>query len=225
MNNLDKIIEKITSDAAAQAEHISAEGDCEILSIESECENTIREILKGAKLDAEKARRVELERAHGEADMKGREIILAKRVDLINEAFEKAEELIISAEKDDYIFFLSNLLCDAARDHLEAVDRLVNEYGEEDEYSADFELIFNEKDKKEYAKTTIRTARALLKKSSPAFSKAVFSLSDSTADIKGGFILRCGDIETNCSLEAVMADARRKCEDRVIAHLFPKEKK
>ncbi len=223
MNNLDKIIEKITADATLQAERISAEADSEVLSIETECENAVRDILKRAKAESERAREAEIARAMGDGDMKSREILLEKRVALINEAFEKAEELIISAEKEDYLLFLSNLLCDAVKERIETVDRLVNEYGEEDEFSADFELIFNEKDKKEYAKDTVKAARALLKKISPALSKTAFAISDSTAPIKGGFILRYGDVETNCSLEAVMADARRKCESRVIAHLFPKE--
>ncbi len=42
-------------------------------------------------------------------------------------------------------------------------------------------------------------------------------------DIKGGFILRCGEIEINCSLGALIEDKKNELEDFINQELFDKE--
>ena len=44
-----------------------------------------------------------------------------------------------------------------------------------------------------------------------------------SVDIKGGFILRCGAIEANCSLEAVIEDKKNELEDFINRELFVEE--
>ena len=48
-------------------------------------------------------------------------------------------------------------------------------------------------------------------------------ISKESVDIKGGFILRCGAIEANCSLEAVIEDKKNELEDFINRELFVEE--
>ena len=54
---------------------------------------------------------------------------------------------------------------------------------------------------------------------SPA-ALAKLCLAPDTAPIDGGIILRCGPVETNCSLSMLMAANRRETEARVSRILF-----
>ncbi len=46
------------------------------------------------------------------------------------------------------------------------------------------------------------------------------ALSDKAADIEGGFILKNGEIETNCSFSAIVEDKRSEIEDFINLSLF-----
>ncbi len=48
-------------------------------------------------------------------------------------------------------------------------------------------------------------------------------ISNESADIDGGFILRCGNIEINCTLDAVIEDKKNELEDYINSLLFSKE--
>lgn len=48
-------------------------------------------------------------------------------------------------------------------------------------------------------------------------------ISKECADINGGFILKSGDIESNCSLSAVIDDRKNELEDYINSLLFSKE--
>lgn len=71
------------------------------------------------------------------------------------------------------------------------------------------ELVMNDKDKR---------------RATPAFKKAVekhgLALSEKTRDIDGGFVLVYGEIEENCSFEALMAEGRDRLHDEVNSFLF-----
>jgi hypothetical protein len=54
----------------------------------------------------------------------------------------------------------------------------------------------------------------------PAAVLAKLRLSSETAPIDGGLILRCGPVETNCSLSMLMAENRRETEAKVSRILF-----
>ena len=45
--------------------------------------------------------------------------------------------------------------------------------------------------------------------------RPTITVADECADISGGLILKYGDTQTNCSLDAIIAHARRKTEAEV----------
>lgn len=220
LNNLDKIIDKIMNEAKAEAEAIITEATTYAEGVTAESADTTSDILKLAEKNAERESFATVERAYSTADMKRREIMLATKVGLISKAFADAEQKLVSLSDEDYCIFTGHLLADALADRVETVEKLRLEYGDEEEYSLEFEVVFNKKDKEERAADILKKAKAFLKKKSAALAKTVINVSEETADITGGLILKYGDTETNCSVASVIADERENAEGRVCEILF-----
>ncbi len=222
MNNLDKIIEKITAEAQGEADAIFAAAAAKAAQIMEEGENRAGDTVVRARKKAERDSLATVERAYSTADMKKREIILGTKIGLIGKAFEDAEKKLCELPDKEYCTFVGRLLADAVSERVETVDKLRREYGDEEEYSLDFEAIFCEKDKKR-APAVIKAAKTFLKKISPELGETEIAISEEYADIAGGLILRYGDIETNCSVGSVLSDIREAMEPKVAEILFAKK--
>lgn len=223
MNNLDKIIGKINAQAQSEADAVFAAGAAKAAQIMEEGEHRASDTVTRAEKKAQRDSLAVVERAYSTADMKKREIILGTKVGLIGKAFSDAERKLLELDDKAYCAFVGHLLCDAVSERVETVEKLRREYGDEEEYSLDFEALFNEKDKRERAAGIIKTAKAYLKKLSPEMGNTEIRVCEETANIAGGLILRYGDIETNCSVEAVIAGARETLEPKVASILFAKK--
>lgn len=204
-------MDKIASDASAEAAKIVADAQSIADKIRRETMEAAEAIFSRSLSETEKEREAEMQRAEGRAAMKKREILLKTKVSLINGAYEQARSRILNMDGDGYCSFLSNLLADAVLDRLDRVNYLKAEYGgdEETDLSCDFTVVFNENDKVRYSSQVVKNAKAIMHK------RPSITVSDECADISGGLILRYGDTQTNCSVDAVIADARRKTEAEV----------
>lgn len=204
-------MDKIASDASAEAAKIVADAQSTADKIRRETMEAAEAIFSRSLSETEKEREAEMQRAEGRAAMKKREILLKTKVSLINGAYEQARSRILNMDGDGYCSFLSNLLADAVLDRLDRVNYLKAEYGgdEETDLSCDFTVVFNENDKVRYSSQVVKNAKAIMHK------RPSITVSDECADISGGLILRYGDTQTNCSVDAVIADARRKTEAEV----------
>lgn len=220
MNNLDKITDRINEEARSEADSIIAAAVSRAAQITEDGEHRINDAAKMAQKTAEKETLATIERAYSAADMKKREILLGTKVGLISKAYRLAEEKILALDDTEYCIFAGHLLCDAVADRIATVEKLRDEYGDEEEYSLDFEAVFNEKDKELRAPVIVKTAKMFLKKISAELGKTEITVSDDSAPISGGLILRYGDIETNCSVEAVLADIKEETEADVARILF-----
>jgi len=78
-------------------------------------------------------------------------------------------------------------------------------------------LVFSEKDRVRIGKAVVKAANKLL---SDNGKRAYLELSENTRDISGGLIVSGGDIETNCSLEALVEGRRNELSPRVAEILF-----
>ena len=219
MNNLDKIIQKIASEALAEKELIERKAN---LAIDELSDATLREaetLVEASSKKSDKERDVIINRAEGTAKMRQREILLSRKVQLIDRVFNEAEKRILALPSEEYTLFLANLIADAIRERLECVAEMKRLYGEEEDndYCTTFTVVFNKRDRKEYSTDATKAAKAILKK------RIAIGVEKECAPIKGGVIVRYGDIETNCSVEAVMAEARRRCEAQVAELIFTKK--
>ncbi len=199
------------SDARLEAANIVSKAEAEADKIRRQTMECAEKIISDSLAETEKEREAELKRAKGRAAMKKREILLRAKVSLINSAYEEAKARILSMERDKYCDFLSHLLADAVLDRLSQVAHLKANYGDDEEtdLNLDFTVVFNERDKAELSSAVAKNAKAIMHK------RPTINVDESTADISGGLILRYGDTQTNCSVDAVIADTRRKTEAEV----------
>lgn len=224
MNNLDKITDRITDEAKKEADAIIKAAVENASALSEDAETSASDKIAMAKKTADRETLAAIERAYSAADMKKREILLAAKVGLINRVFADAEEKLLALDTKEYNIFVGHLLADAVSERTETVQKLREEYGDEEEADCCFEAIFNGEDKKTRASSILKNAKSYLKKKYPDREAANISVSEKTADIRGGVILRCGDIEINCSVESVIADMRTTWESKVAKILFSSAK-
>ncbi len=220
MHNLDKILDKILSQAQDEAQEIwkAAQQECE--QIEKESIQRAAGIVEAARDRIEREKDAAKSRADSTADMKKREILLAAKVGILTKAFSEAGKYLYELPREEYCLFLAHLLADSAAERLERVKHLQETYGEEEVDSTNFELLLCEADQ-ELGPLVIKEAKNFLKRISSTFEKVDFTLAEDIAPIQGGLILRYGDIESNCSVEAVIGSVREQMEHVVINILFP----
>lgn len=223
MNNLDKILSKIIDDANEKCGEIKKEADAEVHRIIREAEARAADIRGSIKRETDKECRDIISRAESSAKMKKREAALAARTALIDQAYIQAFDYIKNMTKSEYRELLSGVLANAVIDRLTAVCEMKRLYGDEEEYSLDFELVMSKLDRGESGDIIINKAKELLMNKSPVMSAVSLKLSDITAELGGGFILRYGDIETNCSISSMLKAAREENERDVIRILFQRD--
>lgn len=222
MNNLDKIIEKITEETKVRTSAIAEKAQAEADAIIAKAEEKARLEREAVMAATEKECDNIVFRAESAAAMRQREILLNAKVQKIEEIYTKAENSLYELNDAEYTRLLSRLIAGAVSDRLRAVADLTALYGEtESAETPVFEAILNTADKEKFGLAAVDGALALLQESGADLGDVALSLSDTTAAIRGGVILRYGDIETNCSVKALIASAKTKVDADVVKTLFP----
>ena len=198
MDGIEKITARIEADAAADAARIAEEtaGQCD--SIRSDGEKQAQafywqKIREGTKAAEDRASQLATA-----ADMQARKDILACKQAIVAEAFDRAEEEILQMSGEAYVDFLAG---QAARASVTGMERIVLSEHDRDAYGS-----------KVVARANVRLAG--LGKTGRLI------LSEETGKFRAGVVLQDGNIEVNCTLETLMAQARTAMASRVAAELF-----
>ena len=219
MTGLEKVIGKIIADAEADAGEIldkaraeceeikakyAAETDAEIDKLTDECDRECQALII---------------RARSSAAMAKRNAILEARAKLIDDAYAAAEKQIKSMNGEQYLELLCKMLRSSLKNQLEGEAESLRLYGE-DISPATYEVVLNSRDRETYGEKLLAAYKAGYgAKLTPAVL-AKLRLAPDTAPIDGGIILRCGAVETNCSLAMLLAANRRETEAKVSRILF-----
>lgn len=198
MNGIDKIIAHLEADAQQEIDALNAEA-------QAQCD----EILAAARAEADaryaermKAGRAEValqaERLASAAELEEKKEILAYKQGLVKETFAAAEAALAALPETEYVAFLARLAANAA------------DFGEE-------ELIFNKRDAARLGKQVAGEANKLLRARGLSGGLKV---SEETREISGGVILRHGNIESNCSIAALLESERSALATPVAEILF-----
>ena len=198
MKGTEKIIAHIRADGDAQAKKIIDEAS-------KQAEELRAERFKAALAEYEKLMQAGnaecediLSGSRRIAEMEAKKSVLSVKQEMVASAFDAARSEIVNMPRDKYTQFLARMAADAAST------------GEE-------EILLNESDRKELGKAVCKAANELLS------AKGVpgrLTLSEDTADICGGVIIRCGGIETNCSIDALIRQRRSGLSTEVAAAMF-----
>lgn len=219
MTGLDKIIDRILSDAKDRARDIleSASKDCRAMA--QEFADKAEKIRTDIESDAESRGEAIVSRARSAAAMERRSLLAATKAALIDEAFCAARAEVLDTKFGKYRELLTALLTGALVEEAKNADQAIA-FGDEVSEFDTYEVLMNEADRAAYGAAVVEGAkRAALRYIGAARTEKV-QLSHEVADIDGGLVLRYGNVETNCSLSMLMTEMRRSLEGRVAAILF-----
>lgn len=190
--SLADIKNKIQADANAEAEQIIENAKAQADEINKETDSRIQEIKDFYKERFNKEKPEILDRREIVAKLDVGKMELGVKQSLIQNAFEEALKSLTSLSKEKYLGFVEALLDQAV------------ETGQE-------EILLGESEKK-ITKEWVNTYNDKKGK------KLV--LSKDKLPISGGFVLRNGNISTNCSFEMLLNWIREDLEADVVKRLF-----
>ena len=198
MNGIEKITDRIAVDndkevkalmarTQAQADSIYA-GYCSVADQEYEAA-----IAQGKK-DAEER----VERLGGVADLEARKLNLAAKQEMLDKAFQLAQEKLTSLPEDQYVELLTTLAISASSKGTEA-------------------LVFSVTDRARFGKRVVIAANEKL---AEAGKTASLILSEESREFDGGLYVVDGNVETNCTFATLLRMQRQQMAGEVAAMLF-----
>lgn len=195
MDGIEKIIRQIIAeaeaDSAAAAAEAKAKADEIIASYEANAEAVYARAMDAGRAEID-ADALHIER---NASLGSRKAILAVKQELVNKAFSLAEKKLRSIPRARYIEWLASMAAEAASGGEEMIF---------DACDADAAQLIADKANEKLA----------------AKGKAAVTVSEKTAEIGAGFILRRGDVTVNCSAEELLELARKDMTAQAAAKLF-----
>lgn len=197
MTGLEKILDIIEAEGKANADRILAEAQKEAEEIMASARKDAKaQCAVIAKKPAFEVKNI-LGRAHSQAALIKRQTILNAKQQVINEIIEKARLKLTGLPDNEYF---------------DIILKLVKKYA----HNESGIIKFSRKDLERLPKKFEKKLNEAIKD----IENASLSISEESVPIDGGFILVYGDIEENCSFEALINEAKDKLQDKVSAFLF-----
>lgn len=200
MNGAEKIKDRILADARALSDKILEDARKEAQSI---TQNAEKEAFQKVTVMTEKAREEAVlikQRFTAATGLEDRKKTLKARQDSVNEAFQAALQRLSDLPDAQYSQFLESILLNTAKEQA-------------------CQIVLNQRDKTRLGDNFIRQMN---EKFDGMKKRTQLSLAEDTLKASGGFILRYGDMEVNCTLEILIAMARPELESEVAAILMCK---
>ena len=221
INGLNKITGKILSEAQAKADKILADARAECDRINAEYAERAEKIRSEISAEAEKGGMEYVARIRATAATSKRNLLLQTKSDLIDGVFAGVLEQTRNLELEKYNEILVGLLSAALLEQLESEETSRTLYGEEEAMIPEcYEVLFNQRDRDRCGKAVIEGTQKHLASKVSTEKLARLQLSSQTANIDGGLVLRCGNVESNCSLSILFAQLRESLESEVARALF-----
>ncbi len=192
MNNIESIIKRIADDAQAQAQQKIDEAQAEAKQILADYEQQAKTLSQQTQERAQKEAAVIAERVESQSGLIRRNMMLQYKRQAIEQAFQKALEVLCAQENDKQVELLSS----AAAKYI----------------TSDAQVLLNEKDSAAFGQSLIDAISEKLKAQNKPYA---VSLSPKPASIQGGMILAEGNIETNLSYEILIKNMRDELEAEV----------
>ena len=190
MNGLDKIINSIALDAEGEAKRITAEAKAEAERIVSRARVAAAKTEQDGKTEAEAECNRIITRAESADEVAAARIMLREKQQTVSEVIDSVKAELASMDTERYF---------------EYMERLLSRYAENEQG----QIILSETDKKR-----------MPERFGVLLNEKKLSVSDKTADAEAGFILVYGDIEENCTIDALLASEHDRLHDAVSRFLF-----
>ena len=183
---------KIKADSQAQIKALEAENDEKVREISRKVNAEIKTVQDAYAARLAKEEPEVLKRREIVAELDAKRVDLGVRQRLMSEAFAASLKQMVEMAPDKYVKFADKLMAQAV--------------------STGHEGVYVGKDEKHLDQRWIDGYNASHGTS--------LTISPDKLDIAGGFVLRNDRIDTNCSWEMLLADARADLETEVVKRLF-----
>ncbi len=222
MTGLEKVTGKIIADAEADAREVLAAADERCAEITAAYQQETDAEIERMREASDRECQALIVRAKSSAVMARRNVLLDARADIVAEAYAIAERQIRAMSGESYLELLTKMLRTSLKQQLEAEEESLRLYGEDIAPEA-YEVLLTEHDRDLYGDRLLASFCSGLGSKFPPKALAKLVIASDTppvASLDGGLILRCGPVETNCSLASLLAQNRRQTEVRVSKILF-----
>ena len=194
MTGLDKIIENIGAEARAQAQSIIEAAQEEAKQLLDEASNEAsgecEQIVDSAREQVGLIEKI----SQSNSELNGRKMMLRTRREILDNVLAQAVARLKKLPDGDYFAVLEKLAVKYAED-------------------GKGEMILSKKDKARVPSGFIATVNAKL-------SNGSLTIAEDTVETDGGFVLRYGGIEENCTFDALAGQERERLSDELSRLLF-----
>ena len=221
MNNLERILDRINADADLEIKKIEEAADMRVESIQKDTAERLDLIKLRAENAAMKEYQSIISRAEAKGAMAEKDIILKAKSELIDKVYRDAESFIMNLPDDKYAEVMSSLLADAVISRMTTVTEMCDVFADENfigEAKVPFEVLLPEEHIKKFGRAITSGAEKLIAAKELTVPK--IKLSKEAAPINGGFIVKYGDVQTNCSVSAMIGSLRERTYASVASVLF-----
>ena len=193
---IEKITNRISSDAEAKANDImeKARAESAKMMAEAEAEKERLVVQADARGKSEKEKIISQKKAV--ADIDGRKYVLSRKQQLIDDCFKEAENRIAEMDRDKYLGFLLNTVKTSGAKKCGRI-----------------EILLNDRDKKE-------VGEALINELKKEFPESDFVLSDEKRKFKGGLLIKQGKVYINGTIENFIDEAKEESAQEIAKVLF-----
>ena len=193
MNGIEKITQRIASDAQAEVDRIL--GDAREEAARISANYRAQADAEAQELDAknERAAAEQEERLISAAQMKASRLQLAAKQEMVEKAYIQALDKLCALPEEQYVAILADLLVKASSNGKE-------------------EAVFSKEDWERVGKAAVAKANEL--------SGKQLRLSEETQPIRGGFILKDKNVEVNCTFETLVRLQKAETAGAVAQKLF-----
>lgn len=221
VNGLEKMKEKILEEARADAAKTVADAQTQADAVKASYDAKIEAMRAETNDRATREVKSILNRAESSAEALKRNTVLSMRGSMIDEAFREALAEIRQMPREEYLALLTSLLATALAEQIEAERVSLELYGEPEEpLPTTYEILLNAEDRAAYGSELIDSVRRSVVNKIPLEAVKKLVLSDKTAPIDGGLVLKYGDIEINCSIAMIFSQIRPGLEAEIEQVLF-----
>ena len=193
MNGIEKITQRIASDAQAEVDRILGEARDEAARITANYRAQADAEARELEAKNEKAAAEQEERLVSAAQMKARRHQLAAKQQMMEKAYIQALDKLCAMPEEQYVAVLAKLLVEASSNGRE-------------------EAVVSKEDREQVGKAAVEKANQL--------SGKQLRLSEETQPIRGGFILKDKNVEVNCTFETLVRLQKAETAGAVVKTLF-----
>ena len=193
MNGIEKITQRIASDAQAEVDRILGDARDEAARITANYRAQADAEAQELADKNERAAAEQEERLISAAQMKASRLQLAAKQEMVEKAYIQALDKLCAMPKEQYVDVLAKLLVEASSNGKE-------------------EAVFSKEDREQVGKAAVEKANQI--------SGKQLRLSEETQPIRGGFILKDKNVEVNCTFETLVRLQKAETAGAVAKTLF-----